>query len=108
MKTEKEAKDFLRIYLETAHTNCVVKDCGLFLNIDHPFLGASPDSLMNCDCCNNDYVIEVKCPYKCVSENIIDVVHTDRNFCMEMNADDGNFYLKRKKNFQQEREKLYL
>ena len=38
--------------------NLNVQKCGLFVNPDFPFLGASPDGRVN-----NETLIEVKCPY---------------------------------------------
>ncbi|CAG5058354.1 unnamed protein product [Parnassius apollo] len=35
-----------------------VKECGLFINKEKPYLGASPDGLLG-----NNTIIEVKCPY---------------------------------------------
>jgi hypothetical protein len=35
----------------------VVEKCGLFIDKDHFFLGASPDGLCN------DGIVEIKCPY---------------------------------------------
>ncbi|CAH1141268.1 unnamed protein product [Phyllotreta striolata] len=39
--------------------NVVVKDCGLFVHPDYPFLAASPDGLIE-----PDGLVEIKCPYK--------------------------------------------
>lgn len=49
---------------EDTHDVQITK-CGLFLSESHPFLGASPDGLLNDDC-----VIEVKCPYSARYRNI--------------------------------------
>lgn len=35
-----------------------VKECGLFINKEKPYLGASPDGLLG-----NETIVEVKCPY---------------------------------------------
>ena len=37
-------------------------ECGLFLDKMHPYIGASPDRMVTCDCCPKACV-EVKCPY---------------------------------------------
>lgn len=42
-----------------------MRDCGLFVSHSHPFLGASPDALLN-----DSFVIEVKCPYSIKDELI--------------------------------------
>lgn len=43
------------------HSNATLKDCGLFVMQDHPYIGASPDGILSCDCCPLS-VLEVKCP----------------------------------------------
>ncbi len=39
----------------------MVTECGLFLDIETPYIGASPDGLICCSCCGKG-VLEVKCP----------------------------------------------
>lgn len=48
-----------------------------------PFIGASPDGIISCKCCNKG-VLEVKCPY-CAKDGLPD--HEDKNFCMEFRED---------------------
>ena len=95
IKHEKNARDQLHQYLITKHQNCTIEDCGFFRSIDHPYLGASPDGLINCSCCEFGYVIEVKCPYKCTTHNITELAESDPNFCMELNKDDNKYHLKK-------------
>ena len=33
------------------HHKFEVKECGFFINISHPFVGASPDGVVECTCC---------------------------------------------------------
>lgn len=59
---EKIARDmFIDVHKES-HENVKVKDTGFFINPSVPFLGASPDGFVSCDCCGVS-VIEVKCPF---------------------------------------------
>lgn len=44
------------------HENLQVSGNGLFINPRWPHIGASPDSIVQCDCCGKR-VLEVKCPY---------------------------------------------
>ena len=37
-------------------------ECGLFIDEQHQFLGATPDLLLECACCGKG-VLEIKCPY---------------------------------------------
>lgn len=61
-ETEPEAK---KVYIQemksACHSNIVFNECGLFVDKNYPYLGASPDLLVSCDCCGLG-VVEVKCP----------------------------------------------
>ena len=92
IKEEKVARNLLWIYLNTLHQDCQIRDCGLFRSCEYPFLGASPDGIMECSCCTVGYVLEVKCPYKCI--DIPYQAENDADFCME-NREDEKYYLKR-------------
>ena len=41
------------------HEYFEVEESGLFINTQHPFIGASPDGLLTCDCCG-DGICEIK------------------------------------------------
>ena len=43
------------------HVKLTVHKCGLFIDEQHPFLCATPDAVINCDCCGCG-LLEVKCP----------------------------------------------
>ena len=45
------------------HKNLTLNECGLYLDYEHPYIGASPDRIMSCVCCPKA-CIDVKCPYK--------------------------------------------
>ena len=45
-----------------------VFEAGLFIDPYRPFLGASPDGIVNCKCCGKG-VIEIKCPL-CVKDGL--------------------------------------
>jgi len=59
---EKEAREKYLELMKSNHENFVVKENGLILNTNYPFLGASPDGLISCDCCG-ELCIEMKCPF---------------------------------------------
>jgi hypothetical protein len=44
------------------HTDGKVRKCGLFIHEQLPYLAASPDGLLECNCCGK-VPIEIKCPY---------------------------------------------
>ena len=46
-----------------------------------PFIGASPDGIVNCDCCPKG-VLEIKSPYCHRNESIISATVNDKKFCL--------------------------
>ena len=48
--------------ISPSHKNFKVFESGLFLDKIDPFIGASPDRIVTCDCCFKA-CLEVKCPY---------------------------------------------
>ena len=49
------------------HKNFRVSDSGFVIDTNYPHLGASPDGIVSCDCCNGYGVLEIKCPFSCRS-----------------------------------------
>ena len=64
------------------HENLVVKDAGLHIHCEHPFLGASPDSHVECSCCREG-VLEVKCPYCAKNNNLEILAQESKQFCLK-------------------------
>ena len=58
------------------------------IDLNKPFIGASPDAFVECSCCNQG-VVEVKCPH-CIKDRSPDEVD---NFCMV--KEDEKWRLKR-------------
>ena len=54
---------------QTTHTNFTCKESGFTINPNMPYMGASPDSVVSCDCCGIG-VVEVKCPY-CLRKSVL-------------------------------------
>lgn len=50
-------------YAQNHHDGFIAKDTGLHVLKDKPYLGASPDGLIECSC-HGKGVLEIKCPYK--------------------------------------------
>ena len=67
------------------HDDFEVSKSGLFLSCDWPFIGASPDGLVNCSCCGKG-VVEIKCSY-CYRFDSVEKVATDRQSCLVVDAD---------------------
>lgn len=52
--------EFLKMYRKK-HKEVSFDECGIFLDVDHPYLAASPDLLVSCSCCGEG-LVEFKCP----------------------------------------------
>ena len=64
------------------HENFQVLDSGLVLNPEWPFIGASPDGVIECSCCGKE-VLEIKCPYCHKDSTIVAAARDDPKFCLE-------------------------
>ena len=87
---ESEARE---IYLKTSksqHGDFSVAECGLFNNTEWPFVGASPDGIINCTC-HGRGVLEIKCSF-CHREASLQTAATeDKKFCLKVT--DGKLHL---------------
>lgn len=81
--------------MKSTHKNFELKRCGLFINKKHPFLHATPDFLMSCDCCGLGCG-EVKCPLT-LHDGDFKKYAASKHSCIEEN--DGKFTLKRNHNY---------
>jgi len=62
------AAEAYSVFVQYAHSNLQIRNCGLFVDADAPFLCASPDRLVSCDCCGEG-LLEIKCPKSCENED---------------------------------------
>ena len=53
---------------------------GLHVDVQYPYMGASPDGIINCECCGKG-VLEIKCPF-CVKNETIDDATNNKTFCL--------------------------
>ena len=88
MKKEKDAKETYLSITSRQYTNFKISEAGLFVDINNPYLGVTPDGIVYCDCCGGG-VLEVKCPYRYI-EDIPEANET--GFCMT--KDDETWSLK--------------
>ena len=63
----------------------MVHSAGLYIDLEHPFIGASPYGVINCSVCG-DGVLDVKCPH-CFREGLPE--EETESFCMEKNDNGG-------------------
>lgn len=85
----KNEKVALKIYAEImkpSHIDFNIQETGICLNKTWLFMGASPDSKIECACCGKG-VVEVKCPYTLKDKTILEKCETDTNFCLTMVGD---------------------
>ena len=70
------------------HVNLEHRCAGLSIDINNPFLGASPDGVISCDCCGIG-LLEVKCTYKyrSVSPTCPEAL-SDKNYFLKKNNQD--------------------
>ena len=52
------------------HSNFQLSRSGLVIHVDYPFMGASPDVIINCSCCGKG-ALEIKCPYSCRDKSFL-------------------------------------
>lgn len=50
------------------HRSLTVDQCGLFIDKDCPYIGASPDGVVTCSCCGKG-LLEIKCSYTYQNEH---------------------------------------
>ena len=63
-KHEDEARSIYSEVMKSNHSSFTLKPSGLLLDPSSPFVGASPDGIVECSCCGCG-VLEIKCPYSC-------------------------------------------
>ncbi|XP_046550827.1 uncharacterized protein LOC124260546 [Haliotis rubra] len=63
---EPAARQLYVLRMTKDHPNVRVTQCGLIVNPQYPYLGASPDGLVSCvdceKCCSSYGLLEIKCP----------------------------------------------
>lgn len=91
IKNEDTAREAYIDIVSEEHENFVSIPAGLHVDLSYPHLGASPDGLINCDCCGKG-LIEVKCPYK--YRDVDPCTVTDPSFYLKM-SDNGCLQLGR-------------
>jgi len=81
-KHEKKARDVYYRINSRLHDNFQVLDGGLVINPEWPFIGASPDAVINCSCCGRG-ILEIKCPYCHRDSPVVTAAGEDPKFCLK-------------------------
>lgn len=73
---EKDAVEAYTKQQKALHGDLKIEEAGLFISMERPYVGATPDGLVTCTCCGKG-TVEVKCPFGC-KQGLPD---DDSNFC---------------------------
>ncbi len=76
--------------MKQTHAGFNVRDSGLVINPEWPFIGATPDGKVTCTCCGEG-IVEIKCPY-CHRKENIEVAAGEKKFCLKKGS-DGKLHL---------------
>ena len=74
-----------KLYIKNSrkkHHNLHVSECGLFIDLEFPYIAASPDALVSCTC-HEPGLLEIKCPWTHRGSTITQYA-TDKKSCLEM------------------------
>ena len=96
------------IIKQSLHKGFRTKKCGLLINQEYPWIAASPDAVIECDC-HGIGVLEAKTCYKHRNaDSFEDVAVTDPNFFLSYHRENGSFSLKKEHpyNYQIQQEML--
>ena len=82
-KHEQTACDAYVTLKRKEHKNFSMCTCGLFIHPLYPHLGASPDGVITCTCCDGVAVLEVKCPFSCRDKSFVEEACSYLHSCLE-------------------------
>ena len=66
---EDKARKEYALKMPSKHQEFSLAQSKLIIHPLHPFMGATPDDIVQCECCGVG-VIKVKCPFSCVEKSI--------------------------------------
>ena len=79
---EAQARDLYLKYSQSAHPSVTLKGAGFRINPTYPFLGATSDGYVTCDCCG-DGIMEIKCPYCAKDQSVEEATGCHTSFCLK-------------------------
>lgn len=88
----------IRLYIDnikSQHKKFVYSECGLFISKDAPYIAASPDGKIQCDCCGTG-LVEVKCSFTHQNKTPLEVSNESNYFLYN---DNGTVRLKKDKSW---------
>ena len=60
---ETVAQESFTEYISKHHEHVLVKEMGLHIHPNYPYIGASPDDIICCSC-HGESLLDIKCPFK--------------------------------------------
>ena len=81
IKNEAVAREAYLQKAKEVHISLNYQPAGLHVDTQYPHLGASPDGLIDCECCGAG-LIEIKCPFKYRQWDLTEI--DDRSFCLQL------------------------
>ena len=85
-KHERKGRDMYIKIIKPKHKDHQVKESGFVINPEWPFIGASPDGVIDCSCCGRG-VLEIKCPYCHRESSLYTAAAQDPKFCLKESND---------------------
>ena len=90
---EEEARQaFIQKRINNRHINFSCVNAGLHISAEYPFIAATPDGLLDCECCGEG-LLEVKCPFRYCNSDLPDAETGDSEdlakFYMEVDFAGG-------------------
>ena len=83
ISNESKAREAYQFSIADQLLNLSVADSGLHISENWPFLGASPDGLVFCECCGRG-LCEIKCPYKYKDGMLVNYCCSRQQFLSEI------------------------
>lgn len=82
---EERARNEYKKCMSSHHTNFQLRLSGFLIDSSKPFLGASADGIVCCDC-HGMRTLEIKCPFKHRDSNPLDPASCDDTYCLDVSG----------------------
>lgn len=79
---KKIALEQFRVLIAKEHNSFEIQECGLKLCDSMPYIGASADGLLTCQCHQKSFTLEVQCPYSLRESETLENAVKCNTFCL--------------------------
>ena len=83
---ENAAKECYFSIFSSSHENLTIRDSGLIINPNYPYIGASPDAIVECKCCGVR-CLEIKYLYSHRGDSILKILGKKSYSYLHKNAE---------------------